>query len=101
MSLEDEIAAVKAAADKKLRSLRERERKHQQAVDARLLALLRTDYGDLAESLEATARSQLSRETAQRSAKARASRSRRTEAPMAVGGKPDGRLDGPNLEHTR
>lgn len=101
MSIEDEIAAVRAAADKKLRSLRERERKQQQAVDARLLALLRSQYGDLAHSLEATARSQLSDETAQRSAKAKASRSRSPEAPLAASGNPHALPGGSNLERTR
>ena len=74
MSIEDEIAAVKAAAEKKLRLLRERERKQQRAVDARMLSLLRRQHADFAGKLEATAREQLGTETAQRSAIARASR---------------------------
>ena len=101
MTIEDEIAAVRAAAEKKLRNLRERERKHQQAVDTRLLALLRNQYGDLADRLEATARLQLSDETAQRSAKARASKSRRSEAPLAGSRDPDALVGGPRLEHAR
>lgn len=77
MSIEDEIAAVKAAAEKKLRLLRERERKQQRAVDARMLSLLRRQHADFAGKLEATAREQLGTETAQRSAIARASRASR------------------------
>lgn len=77
MSIEDEIAAVKAAAEKKLRRLRERERKRQQDVDMRMLTLLRSQHVDLASRLEAAAREQLAAETAQRSSNARASRAPR------------------------
>lgn len=81
MSIEDEIAAVKAAAEKKLRRLRERERKQQQAVDLRILALLRRQHADLADGLEGEARAQLDAETANRSAKAKASRWSQSSGP--------------------
>lgn len=84
MTIEDEIAAVKAAAEKKLRRLRERERKHQQAIDARLLALLRSHHVDVAAQLEAEAREQLAAETAHRSANAKASRQPRSSEPSTV-----------------
>lgn len=98
MSIEDEIAAVKAAAEKKLRHLRERERKQQQAVDLRLLTLLRSEYADLADQLEASARAQLAAETAERSAKAKASRAPRPTEPS---GGDDARCDGQILEYSR
>lgn len=81
MSIEDEISAIKAAAEKKLRRLRERERKNQQAVDTRILTLLRTQHTDLADQFEVEARTQLDAETAQRSAKAKASRGSQSSRP--------------------
>lgn len=74
MSIEDEIAAVKATAQKKLRNLRERERKHQQEIDLRVIALLRSRYTDIARELETEALTQLVVEAAARSARAKASR---------------------------
>jgi hypothetical protein len=73
MTIEDEVAAVKAAAAKKLRLLRDRERKQQQVVDARMLTLLRQKHSGLAVQLEAEAREQVRVETAQRSTRARTS----------------------------
>lgn len=74
MTIEDEVAAVKAAAAKKLRLLRDRERKQQQIVDARMLTLLRQKHSGLAVQLEAEAREQVRVETAQRSTRARTAR---------------------------
>jgi hypothetical protein len=74
MSIEDEVAAVKAAAAKKLRLLRDRERKQQQAVDARMLMLMRGKHPGPAAQLEVEARAQLAAESAQRSTRARTSR---------------------------
>lgn len=74
MAIEDEVAAVKAAAAKKLRLLRDRERKQQQAVDARMLMLMRDKYPGPAAQLEVEARAQLAAESAQRSTRAKTSR---------------------------
>lgn len=74
MSIEDEVAAVKAAAAKKLRLLRDRERKRQQAVDTRMLMLMRDKHPGPAAQLEGEARAQLAAESAQRSTRARTSR---------------------------
>jgi hypothetical protein len=74
MAIEDEVAAVKAAAAKKLRLLRDRERKQQQAVDTRMLMLMRDEHPGPAAQLEVEARAQLAAESAQRSTRARASR---------------------------
>lgn len=98
MSIEDEMAAVKAATEKKLRSLRERERRRQQAVDLRLLILLRSEHSGLANELEATARAQLAAETAERSAKAKASKSPRLAE--ASGGDAHAPSGGQSMEYT-
>lgn len=74
MSIEDEVAAVKAAAAKKLRLLRDRERKQQQVVDTRMLMLMRDKHPGPAAQLEVEARAQLAAESAQRSTRARTSR---------------------------
>jgi len=74
MSIEDEVAAVKLAAAKKLRLLRDRERKQQQAVDTRMLMLMRDKHPGPAAQLEGEARAQLAAESAQRSTRAKTSR---------------------------
>lgn len=100
MTIEDEIAAVKTAAEKKLRTLRERERRQQQAVDQRLIMLLRDEHAKLADQLEAMAREQLAAETASRSAKAKAAKRRSAEAPRNEGDV-IARFSGPSMEYVR
>ncbi|MFW0774367.1 hypothetical protein ACLRGI_14480 [Paenarthrobacter nitroguajacolicus] len=90
MSIEDEIAAVKAAAEKKLRRLRDRERKHQQAVNARVLNLLRRQHADLTERLAVEARAQIAAERTLRSMRARSSRPLPLEDQPAGGDSSDG-----------
>lgn len=99
MTIEDEIAAVKAAAERKLRRLRERERKQQQVVDARVLTLLREKHAGLVSQVEAEARRQMQEETAQRSTRARTSRAVPPPAVQAVGGGGVPPLDERSPEH--
>ncbi|QDW28595.1 hypothetical protein FFF93_001440 [Arthrobacter sp. KBS0702] len=98
MTIEDEIAAVKAAAEKKLRRLRDRERKQQQVVDARVLTLLRQKHAGLAAQLEAEARAQTAAESAQRSTRAKTSRAV-PPAGRSDGGRDFTPLDGRGLEY--
>lgn len=99
MSIEEEIAAVKAAAEKKLRTLRERDRRQQQAVDQRLITLLRSEHAALADQLEVVARTQLAEETARRSAKAKAAKLR-ADGPSDKGDVA-GRYSGQSMEYVR
>jgi hypothetical protein len=98
MTIEDEVAAVKAAAAKKLRLLRDRERKQQQVVDARMLTLLRQKHFGLAVQLEAEAREQVRVETAQRSTRAKTSRAVPPPADQTDGGGAVAPLSGRGLE---
>lgn len=70
-TIEEEIAAVKDAAQKKLRRLRERERKEQQVLDLRLVALLRERNPSAYEKMRVEARAHLDAEAAIRSERAR------------------------------
>jgi hypothetical protein len=99
MAIEDEVAAVKAAAEKKLRLLRERERKQQQAVDTRMLILLRDKHPGPAAQLEVEARAQLAAESAQRSMRARTSRAVPPQAGQSNGGGAVAPLDGRSPEY--
>lgn len=83
MSVEDEIAAAKAATAARLRRLHERARRELQAVDARVLVLLRERHPDAAAKLGAQAREQLAAETAARST--RAKEARRQKADLDAG----------------
>lgn len=78
MSIQDEIATAKASAARRLRRLNERARREQQVVDARLLVLLREGHPEAAAKLEVEARNLLAAEKAQRSARAKAARRRRS-----------------------
>lgn len=98
-TIEDEIAAVKAAAEKKLRRLRDRERKQQLVVDAKLLMLLRQKHAGLAAQLEAEARAQAAEESAQRSTRARTSRAVPPLVGQSDGGGGFAPLDGRRLEY--
>ena len=77
-TIEEEIAAVKEAAQKKLRSLRERERKRQLTLDLRVVALLQVRHLSAYETLRAEARVQLAAESV-----TRADRARRVPRPPA------------------
>jgi DnaJ-domain-containing protein 1 len=85
MSIQEEIAATKAAAAARLRSLNERARRAQQTVDARVLVLLRKQHPEAAAKLDAQAREQLAAETAARSTRARATRRQKTGADAGQG----------------
>jgi hypothetical protein len=99
MAIEDEVAAVKAAAAKKLRLLRDRERKQQQAVDARMLMLMRDKHPGPAAQLEVEARAQLAAESAQRSSRARTSRAVPPSAGLGNGGNVVTPHDGRSVEY--
>lgn len=83
MSIEDEIAAVKAAAAKKLHRLRDQERKQQQALDQRVIVLLREQHPEVSGQLDATAREQLAIEKIGRSRRAQ-----KMVLPQSVGAPP-------------
>ena len=70
-TIEEEIAAVKEAAQNRLRRLRERERKQQQALDLRVVVLLREKHPSAYEKLLAEAQAQLEAEAARRADRAR------------------------------
>ncbi|MHA6694620.1 hypothetical protein [Homoserinimonas sp. A520] len=70
-TIEEEIAAVKEAAQRKLRGLRERERKQQQALDLRVVVLLQEQHPSAYEKLRAEARAQLDAEAVRRADRAR------------------------------
>ncbi|TDW31406.1 hypothetical protein [Cryobacterium psychrophilum] len=70
-TIEEEIAAVKHAAQKKLSRLRERERKVQLALDLRVVALLREKNPNAYETVRVEARAQLNAEAARRAERAR------------------------------
>lgn len=74
--IQHEIAATKASAARRLARLREQERRFQDRLDARVLRILRQKIrpSDLV-AIEAEARSQLEAEIADRSKRARESRS--------------------------
>jgi len=72
-TIENEIAAVKVAAQKKLRRLRERERKDQLALDLRVVSLLKGKSPAAYEAFCIEARAGLQAEAALRSARARRS----------------------------
>lgn len=103
MSIEDEIAAVKAAAQKKLQRLRERERKEQQVLDQRVIELLRSQHSVLAGQLDAAAREALKTEAAMRSGRAKAARSPGAVPSVNTGGGGDAQVQygGPGGELVR
>jgi hypothetical protein len=70
-SIEEEIAAVKEAAQKKLRRLRERERKEQQVLDLRVVALMRERHWSAYEKIRMDAQAQLDAEAVTRAERAR------------------------------
>jgi hypothetical protein len=80
-SIEEEIAAVKAAAQKRLHRLRERERKEQQAIDQRVIMLIREQNPAAYEAFCAKARAQIQADSSRRSERARRSPSTPSEGP--------------------
>jgi len=70
-TIEEEIAAVKVSAQKKLRRLRERERKEQLALDLRVVELLRKRDPGAYEELRVQARAQIGAQAAVRAERAR------------------------------
>lgn len=78
MSIDDEIAAAKVAAVRRLARLRERQRLAQARVDARVLAILRNRIQpDALQAIEAEAVRQVESEVAERSRRAREARQKR------------------------
>lgn len=89
-NIEDEIAAVQAAAKAKLSKLRARERNEQQGLDLKVAALLRERDRDRYEALSAEVRAAVDSERSQRRERARRAAQRRTGArgsdEAAIGG---------------
>ena len=83
-TIENEIAAVKLAAQTKLRRLRERERKDQLTLDLRVVSLLKAKSPAAYEAFCVEARAGLQAEIALRSARAR-----RLPLTLAEGLRPD------------
>lgn len=79
--IQREIAVTKATAARRLARLREQERRYQDRLDARVLKILRQKIrpSDLA-AIEVEARAQLDAEIADRSKRARDSRSKERES---------------------
>lgn len=78
-TIEEEIAAVKAAAQKRLRRLRERERKLQQTIDQHVIMLIREQSPAAYDAFCAQARAQLLADAGRRSERARRSPSTPSE----------------------